>query len=308
MKIQIQNVSEVKNSSSTRTLAHETRKKIVKIVSILSAVAVIAIIAGVLTGCQKEQENEPLDEAILNSSEMEDYVIAGADFHQSLAIFEKKLNEIDFSTLKVTYNAEGKKVIHLPDAFVRSIKIEEKVQTFNEKKEALQKKFPQFSFLKEDMRGKYFQQCANSSVNVCGKFLELGINTSRPKLKNGSPEGTLTNYSGGEDIAYMFYLLSNWASNPNYVEVYIIAYADGNYAIWVDVRNTSLSSHITVFGDGNGNWQYDGRDVSYISHTHGAGSNGPCASTTDKTSYASTPGLDRKIYYQGGFYDYDYCD
>jgi hypothetical protein len=54
MKFQNQTVSEVKNSSSTNTLAHETRKKTAKTLSILSALAVIIIIAGVMVGCQKE--------------------------------------------------------------------------------------------------------------------------------------------------------------------------------------------------------------------------------------------------------------
>jgi hypothetical protein len=276
-----------------------------KKISMASVAVLIALLASVMVGCQKE-EYEPLNDSIINSSELEEYIIAGADFHQSLAIFEKEINKVDFSKLEITYNTDGGKIMRLP-ASVGSIRIEEKNQIFNEKKQALHKKYPQFAFFTLDISKQYFQQCIQNSINVSGKFLELGINTFRPKLKNDS-EGSLTNYSGDEDISYMFWLLYNWVSNPNYVEVHIISYADGDYAIWIDDRNTPLSSHITVYGDGNGNWQHNGRDISFISHTHGAGDNGPCASTKDRTSYSSTPGLERYIYYQGSFYDYNYCN
>ena len=201
MKNQIQTVSEVKNSSSTSTLAHETRKKIVKIVSILSAVAVIAIFAGVLTGCQREQENEPLDEAILNSSELEEYIVAGADLERSMSIFASELNKIDFSTLKVTYEPGWIKVVHLPISSNGSISIDEKVRIFNEKKETFRKKFPHFVSFKEDVGIKYFQQCIQNSVKVQGEFLKLGISTSKPLLKNGS-EFTMT-YYGSNETAYL---------------------------------------------------------------------------------------------------------
>jgi hypothetical protein len=55
-------------------------------------------------------------------------------------------------------------------------------------------------------------------------------------------------------------------------------------------------------------YRFNGRPISWIAHTHSAGSNGPCASAADKTSAAGTPGLTRYIYNQGGFYDYSHCD
>lgn len=61
MKYQIQITNEVKNSSRTCTLTHETRGKKVKIVSMLSVIAAaIVFIAGMLAGCQKEVEVDGL--------------------------------------------------------------------------------------------------------------------------------------------------------------------------------------------------------------------------------------------------------
>jgi len=151
MKIQNQTVSEVKNNSRASTLAHETRKKRVKIITMLSAVAVMVIIAGFLAGCQKEQENEPLDEAILNSSEMEEYIIAGVDFIQSLAVYREKLTKIDLSQLEITQDAEGRKVMFLQEA-VAPLTLKDEARIFEEKKEALLRKFPQFDSFSDEIK------------------------------------------------------------------------------------------------------------------------------------------------------------
>ena len=49
-------------------------------------------------GCEKF-EDEPLDEAILFSSELEEFIIAGADLQNSLDIFTSELNKVRFSNL-----------------------------------------------------------------------------------------------------------------------------------------------------------------------------------------------------------------
>ena len=78
---------------------------------------------GIFTqSCSKDEE--PLDESILNSSELEEYIISGADFKQSLAIFTAGLNKIDFSTLEVTYDEEGRKVVHLPPTLIYGVQIQ----------------------------------------------------------------------------------------------------------------------------------------------------------------------------------------
>jgi hypothetical protein len=139
-------------------------------------------------GCSQE-EDELLYEAILNSAELEEYVIAGADFQQSLAVFTAGLNKIDFSTLEVTYEPGWVKVVHLP---VSSVGIEEKIKNLNEKKKVLLKKFPQFASSLENSK-EYFRQSIENSVNVRSELLKLGFNSSNPLLKSGS-EGSFSNW------------------------------------------------------------------------------------------------------------------
>jgi len=268
------------------------------------------IFLGIFTqSCSKEDE-EPLDKAILNSSELEEYIIAGADFHQSLAIFEKELNKIDFSTLEVTYNAEGKKVIHLPDAFVSSIKIEEKVQAFNEKKEALQKKFPQFDSFRKDIGIRYIEQCIDRSANVTGKLLELGYISSRPLLKNGN-EQTVT-YYGSNEAQYLQGFLYSWLFAPDFVEVYILTFADGSYAVVHNSESNSSGTaglYYTVKGGGTyTTLPEDNRQIVSIGHTHGYGGNGPNPTLPyydangiyHPGDYHDWPGItSRYIYYDG---------
>ena len=54
-------------------------------------------------GCQKQDydysEKDDLDPALLNSPELEEYIIAGADFQQTLNIFKDEINKIIFVKL-----------------------------------------------------------------------------------------------------------------------------------------------------------------------------------------------------------------
>jgi hypothetical protein len=81
-----------------------------------------------------DESSGSMDNNIVNSVELEEYIIAASDFKQSLAIFEKEINNVDFSKLEVSYDTDGRKITRLPASFA-SIKIEEKLQIFNEKKE-----------------------------------------------------------------------------------------------------------------------------------------------------------------------------
>ena len=253
---------------------------------------------GIFTqSCSKDEE--PLDESILNSSELEEYIISGADFKQSLAIFTDGLNKIDFSSLEVTYTEDGRKVVHLPTS-VASIRIEEKVQVFNEKKEALLKKFPQFSSMREEIGKKYLQQCAKSSVNVCGKFLEFGIIPTQPKLKNGF-ESTLWY---GEDWGFLMSYLNNWVNTSNNVEMCIISFADGTYMTYTYAYNYANPGKAWVggFATTNGYYyfeEYQSSHVVWFAHTHFNSSNPSSADNTFKNNY---PNMGHSIYYQGGFY------
>jgi len=276
---------------------------IIQKIKLFLALAFVGMIALGITvqSCSKE-EYEPvvLDEEILNSSELEEFIVAGADLQQSLAIFTDGLNQIDFSTLEVITHAEGKESIHLPSSFWKSIRIEEKLQIFNEKKEVLIRKIPQFTACREDIQKKYLNACVNNSVNVQGEFLKLGIKSSRPLLKGG----TLESWSG-EDLYALIYFLVSWMSSSNYVELFILSYTNGTYGTWVDDRNTPLKCHAS-FNRINDTWYHQGNAVSWVAHTH---SNDSCASPEDKYNATNkTPGLPSYIYYQGGYYGYNFCD
>jgi hypothetical protein len=271
-----------------------------KKINMASVAVVIALLASVMTGCQKE-EYEPLDDVILNSSELEEYIIAGADFQQSLANFSEKLNEIDFSTLEIDSAVNGwKKVVYLPVSLTGANEIEEKVQMFNKKKDALQRKFPQLISFKDGMGEKYFQQCIQNSVNVNSALLKLGINLSKPLLKNGGNEGTFSNYP---NTFYLFNFLDSWVNSHNYVEAIILKFSDGYWGVYIDSQNTPYISHINLTkrtNNGNIEWYYNGRRIVEFGHTHEAGISGPNPSSGDDPY----PGVDNFIYYRGSFYYY----
>ena len=72
MKIKFKTASEVKNSSRSRTLAHETRKNkqmitmFEKNIRIMFAIVVFAVVAGIFVGCQRET---PENDKTLDASE-----------------------------------------------------------------------------------------------------------------------------------------------------------------------------------------------------------------------------------------------
>lgn len=252
----------------------------------------------VFNGCEKdENERELLDKVILNSSELEEYIIAGADLQHSLPIFKSRLNQIDFSKLEVTYDANGKKVVHLSPDLACKFRIEEKVQMFNEKKEALQKKFPQFVSFREDKAKKYFQKSIENSVNVIGAFLKLGINISGPKLKGSMDEW----YYGAENEVFMMDYLDDWSHNENYVELYILYYEDGTFGTYQNPGATSDSTHISGYVQ-NGNFYFpqggSSSPVISLGHTH---LNDPDPSEWDINHINTPEGVDRFIYYDWGF-------
>jgi len=284
-------------------------KKIFSKNVLLSSFCFLIIGVFVFFGCEKE-EDQPLDEDIINSPELEEYIIAGADFQQSLAAFTAGLSKIDFSTLEITYDAEGRKIVHLPSAVVGSIRIEEKVYSFNEKKEALQKKYPQFASFREDVGKKYFKHSIQNSVNVKGAFLRLGIITSRTLLKNGNVES----WYGDEDLVFLHSYLYNWINSSSYVELWIIYYADGTFSIYQHPQATASWSSITWQVDIYGNYYFpqggSSSHVVSVGHTHQYSSN-PTQPYYDQYGnyksgdyYHVPSGVDRFIYYNWGYYYY----
>jgi hypothetical protein len=264
------------------------------------------IIAGCfVTGCSHDDElSGSIDNDIVTSIELEEYIIAASDFKQSLTVFEQEISKVDFSKLEVSYDKEGRKITRLP-ASIASVRIEEKLQIFNEKKGALIEKYPEFVSFSTETSSKYFQQCIKSSSNVNNKLLEFGINFSRPVLKSGTVENYSSYYS-------LLPILSSWVGNSNYVELAIVAYENGSYSTWLDSRNTTTHSYITLTKR-NGNYYYEGGGnsyypvswnnypVSWIGHTHRDSSN---PSGTDIATRNAYPDMSFKIYYSGNFYSY----
>jgi len=239
------------------TIIYKNKKK--SIISI--ALAIVISFGIILQGCTSELV---FDDDILNSPELEEYIIAGADLERSIALLEKELSKIDFSKLEVSLNEDGKIVKRFPvNSFTFSI--EEKIHAFNEKKEKLNNRHPEFSNFSFNKSKKYFQQCIKSSVLASSKLLEFGYSATRPILKGGSEI-----HFGSEWELY--YYLHRWTMDTAYVEAYIIAYSDGTYSTWIDDRNTSIKSYISLGKGTDGTWYFpaggSNSSVAWIAHTH----------------------------------------
>ena len=239
------------------TIIYKNKKK--SIISI--ALAIVISFGIILQGCTSELV---FDDDILNSPELEEYIIAGADLASSVAIFKKELNKIDFSKLEVTQDSEGRMVKRLPAGSI-SKSIEEKVYTLNEKKETLREKFPEFSNFSIEKSNKYFQICAKKSLNVSSKLLEFGYATSRSMLKSGTVEF----FDNDCDLRNFLW---SWCNNSSYVEVMIIRYSNGYYDVFFANGATSSSTSI-ILHPGNGSWYFKGgsfpnSSITDIGHTH----------------------------------------
>lgn len=259
----------------------------------------IAVSCFIFQGCEKDEyEQDSFDKILLNSSELEEYIIAGADLQHSLAVFKSRMNKIDFSKLEVTYDAEGKKVVHLSPGLIGKFCIEEKVQLFNEKKKELQSKFPQFVSFSEAEAKKYFQMSIDNSVNVRTEFLKLGINISGPKLKSGNES-----WYGAENEVFMNSFLYNWISSYSYVELWIIYYADGTFGTYQSPTATSSYTSMTyTLSNGQMYFPQGGSSSAVVSigHTHRYSSNP--GDTDYNQNFPSS--VTKFIYYDWGMYYY----
>ena len=214
-----------------------------------------------------------------------------------MAGYTEKLTKIDLSKLEVTQDAEGRKIMRLPEDVAPS-SIKEDIRNFDEKKVALLKKFPQFDSFREDMREKYFQECIQNSVNVKSKFLELGINTSRPKLKNGAECNTQYYDSYNYFFGHLY--------NTTHAEVVFIGFTDGTYAIYECTDFAYNYSYYTGFGrhPSTGALYYldNGKAVSWMGHSHMYNS-----TPTDPEDYDARDtywGVNHYVFYDGTFYPY----
>lgn len=256
-------------------------------------------------GCEKHdyEQFDELDQTMLNSTELEEFIIAGANLHQSLSSLTGVLNSIDISTLEVTYEPGWKRVVHLPTPSIGSISIEEKIENLNEKKEALLKKFPQFASLREGISKEYFRQSIENSQKIRRELLEMGFKTSTPLLRSGGYEEY--NNTNWANTFYLNNYLESLINSPYYVEVIILKFEDGYYTTVIGPRNDANNSYInlTPRRDSTGTiigWQYNGRNIVEFGHTHEAGGYGPNPSFYD----GALPGVKNFIWYRGTLYYY----
>jgi len=257
-----------------------------------------------IQGCSLE-EDEQLDESILNSRELQEYVVAGADLYKSMARYADFLNKIDFSTLQTTYEPGWIKIVHFPPPTDDIIKIEVKLQILNEKKVSFQEKFPQFSTFSQDVGINYFNKCIESSITVKGKLLEMGYYFSRPLLKTQ----TEIFFTSMQEVHGHLYAWQ-WG---NYVELTVLGLNNGTWAVVWNSANTPFYNLFDYF-EKNDNWYLDNectlKIISYGHTHHWTSTSNPTVYTDPFTGkvysdYVNVPsGVDRFIWYYSGWYYY----
>lgn len=262
------------------------------LVVILICITALGIIG---QGCQQEYEIiNNSDSEITTSSELEDYIIAASDLHQSLKTFENELTNINFSNLE-TVNENGRKVTYLPIS-VRSLNIEKKVALLNQKKKNLLYKYPPVSLQNLNDFAHIVNHCIEQSIRINDSFLDNNINFYQPRTR-----AVVGEYSFGSQNALVGYLY-NWIMSPDYVEVSIYFFTDGTNMVLIDDRNEVGSSYVWFDEGGSpGNYSYDGKMISSIAHTH-MSSNTP--SDTDYALRDNYQGIGHAIYYNGAFHYY----
>lgn len=246
----------------------------------------------VLWACQKEKyPDDAIDAQIAKSVEMENYIVAGYELQTALVEFQKELNKVDFSKLEFVPNAEGIMSLQLP---IQSLVFEAKLNTLNNQKRELHRKFPQLVSFTSERRESIIESCLTNSVVVNTKLLNMGINVMLPSTKGYYPEPWL------EGMEF----LGGWTAGSNYVEAHAIFFMDGNCVITVDPRNTRDSSHITVHRKTDGQWYHESSDspIYILGHTH---QTGWIPSQQDMDNCRKTPGLRRGIYFNGELREYN---
>jgi|LSQX01.3.fsa_nt_gb hypothetical protein len=248
----------------------------------------------IVPGCQQEYENIDNNPEITTSSELEDYIIAASDLHQSLKNFENELANINFSNLE-TVTENGRKVTYLPVS-LRSLNIEKKAALLNRKKENLVNKYPQVRLQNFNDFTRIVNHCIEQSIRINDSFLDKNINFYRPRTR-----AVVGEYSFDSQNALVG-CLYNWVLSPDYVEVSIYLFTDGTNLVILDDRNTVGSSIIAFDAGGSyGNYYYNGKQISSVVHTH-MSSNIP--SDSDYALKNKYQGIGHAIYYNGAFYYY----
>ena len=244
------------------------------------------------SSCKKQDDTneKTLDQVLLNSSELAEYIIAGADYHHSLDIFMTELGKVKFEELEYEEQPNGMKIAQLP----LSVRIEDKIRNLNEKKNELLAKYPQFALFSEQEKNLYFRMCIKNSEYVNSRLLELDIDVNRPMTKGASDERIIS--TGTVDNVLGFF--GNWADN-NYTEIVVLSFSDGTSMYYYTSDNTNTSCFTPEMKCIEGKYYYGDRQVTTIMHSQ------PNSATPSNEDLAARlPGISYSIYYGGALHDY----
>jgi len=257
--------------------------------------AVIMISASfVFTGCQSEQEGltSSTDKAIVESVELENFILAGIEYQQVIKDFRNAIAKVDFSPL-IAQAKEGQKVIPLSGM----PEIEGKYLELEQTRKDLLKKFPQFGHDTKQNRLLTLQKCENFSQVIARKLLDIDPSFSRPRLKRY----TIENYANSTTLNNF---LSSYVNSPNYVEIFMVVFEDGSAVTMLHNTNTTTECKApTFYKEDDGKYHAPGYNspIAYVAHTHIYRSS---ASGEDSIYKQQSPDLICKIYYNVIFYAY----
>ena len=241
-----------------------------------------------ILGCQ-EKGTEFMDEKIEESSELEEYIIAGLDLKYSLSQFKQELKSIDMLSLKPTLDSYGNLVINVPS----SISIEAKSRAFNAKKKILLEKYPELKNIKSELRRDYIKETIDNSIKVTKAMMEFNFITNAYRFK----DATIENFASEQDS---FAFLDQQIASPDYVEVVLIVFEDGTATTYVRDDFTANSCEYPRLKKEEDQWflfnsQYSAA-IRYIGHTHRSN---PLPSDEDLEA-GGYIGLQQVIYTSGG--------
>lgn len=259
--------------------------------------AALLTLASVLTfwACQKQTYSDPVDPAVANSAQMEQYVIAGYELQEAL----RALYQADFSNLTVRVDEKGNKIIQLP---VQALIFEHKLNALNDRKDDLLQKYPHLTSISQEERTAHLEYCLEHSVAVATKLLDMGIHNFLPSKQDSRPENSFLDYNGMMDS------LGRWVRNPFYVEALAIGYKGGGFDIYIDARNDSLNSFTPpIHHNSTTSWwrggSFPNTPIETMIHTQRASEGGLDASKKDSTALRF-PGVTYQIFYNGTLKDF----
>ena len=269
-------------------------------------VSAALIVAGsvFLQGCESDFFNDrvEIDETIVNSVELENFIMAAMAVEQARAAFTDELNSIDFSTLKVTYDENGRRIKHLPENAI-SWDMGKKIQTLNATRDDLRRTFPQLVSFEQDVVIEHFNQSIQRSENLSRKHFEFeSIAFSSPRLRSGV-EVTFHCNCG------LWSTLYDWVRCPNAVEKVIFVFNDGTMATAIFPGATSYSTGDFVVRRAGGRVWFDyinpHSHIIWIGHTHPMGSyRGSEPSDLDRAIRNALPEVGHYIFYNNRFWGF----